>query len=82
MLWNLFKKAIQKQQFTVQEPNPVLNVGVFHENMSSVEQIPFLIGVSSISKNDKYDSTMLKETGEGVIYIPKASNEYYKGEPL
>jgi hypothetical protein len=78
----MFKRVIQKQEFTIQEPNPILNVGIFHENMSSVKQIPFLIGVSSISKNDHFDSTLQKETGEGSIFIPKPSNEYYKGEPL
>jgi hypothetical protein len=81
-LWNLFKRAIKKQEFEVQEPNAVLNVGLFNENMRSMKQLPFLIGVSSIDKNDYFDSTLSKETGEGAIFVPSPSNEFYKGEPL
>jgi hypothetical protein len=80
-LWNLFKRAVKKSEFEIQRPNEVLNVGIFNEQMKSIAQVPFLIGVSTIDKNDYFDSTLENEGVKGKIFVPE-TKDFYIGEVL
>jgi hypothetical protein len=67
---------------SIQEPNPVLNVGLFNENMGSVAQVNFLnLQLPKISNYNGVDTSYNSETGKGSIYIPD-NKEFYEGEPL
>lgn len=79
-LWNLFKGAIKKQEFEIHEPNVVLNVGLFDEQMRSITQVPFFIGVSEIHKNEYFDSTLSNEE-KGAVFVPD-TKDFYLGEVL
>jgi hypothetical protein len=77
------KKSIKNMMLSrIQEPNSVLNVGIFHENMGSIPQVSFARAnaIREIDNNNGPDSSYNSETGKGSIYIP-AYKDYYTGEP-
>jgi hypothetical protein len=74
-------KSVSKRP--IEYPNPVLNVGVFSENMGSMPQVNFMTMKIAQPENINtgVDTSYNNETGKGSVYIPEYK-DYYTGEPV
>jgi hypothetical protein len=66
---------------SIDYPNPVLNVGIFEENMGPLPQVAFMkLKLPQVDNNSTVDTSYNGETGKGSIYIPEYK-DFYTGEP-
>jgi hypothetical protein len=64
----------------VQNPNPVLQVGIFNNVMGSMPQVEFLkVKTNNAVQNLGDNGTYSNVTGKGQIYVTE-SKDYYMGE--